>query len=463
MACPAGFTFDPISQKSRKGEIQPGTPVSFYDQTVIWTEKHLSVSQLEPLRRLGDKLADEALEVLKIKPGQDAYKALLEYVARPEHEQESPAPRLLVEQLTTVPDWVDWEQVRRGQQVMWKYIYFISHVLLHFSLVGGFSAPKITKVLTSTGYLVGSKTKERLYETVQFILDISHSLEYLQPRTGRGWESIVQVRFLHAGVRSRLSKIGRAHSKFYNVEEYGVPINQEDLLVTLFSFSSTTWRVLESRMNISLSQQEREDYLHLWRYVGYVMGVDDVLGGMESPEMADIYLDSIVVHLVEPDEVSGKYSTELLKSVSAKPKLVTKIIHALRLPDPFKLHLVMSEGLLGTGFWEKNGLSSMSSQLYWFLRKMIICAMVFELRLTSLLPKFLVQMRLLIIRTMYYSRVERILGKSRTQFELKELPKIQETTLVEKPLEDPTLMDRLWPAVLTAASIAIGVGYLRLM
>lgn len=68
---------------------------------------------------IGDALADDALEALQIKTGEDALKALREYTARPEGEQESLAPGQLMKQLMTVPEWVDWEQVRRGQEVYW--------------------------------------------------------------------------------------------------------------------------------------------------------------------------------------------------------------------------------------------------------------------------------------------------------------------------------------------------------
>lgn len=85
----------------------------------MWTEKHLPASRLEPLRKIGDPLADNALEVLKVKQGEDAFKALVAYVSQPEEKQESPAPRLLMQQLMTVPEWVNWEQVKRGQEVYW--------------------------------------------------------------------------------------------------------------------------------------------------------------------------------------------------------------------------------------------------------------------------------------------------------------------------------------------------------
>lgn len=120
MACPAGFTVPRKAPYAEMTEtLQLGTRFFYYGYDITWSDKHFPSSRLEPLRQLGDELADNALEALKIKPGEDAYKVLLAYIARPEHEQESPAPRLLMEQLMTVPDWVDWQQIRRGQQVFW--------------------------------------------------------------------------------------------------------------------------------------------------------------------------------------------------------------------------------------------------------------------------------------------------------------------------------------------------------
>ncbi|KAK3821707.1 MAG: hypothetical protein J3Q66DRAFT_427315 [Benniella sp.] len=464
MSCPAGFTFDSMPQKAPYAEmtetLEPGMRVEYCGQTITWSENHLPASRLEPLRRIGDELADKALEALKIKAGQDAYKVLLAYVSRPEHEQESPAPRLLMKQVMTVPEWVDWEQVRRGQQVFWRYCLFIHHILLHFSLTGGFSLPKITKVLTSTGYLSGSKSKERVYETSQFVFDIAHSLEHLTPGTGPAWESIIQVRFLHAGVRARLSRVSRAHSKYYSVEEHGVPINQEDLLGTLFSFSNTVWRVMEARLNIIMSQQEREDYLHLWRYVGYVMGVDDLVGATRSPELADACLESIVLHLSDPNEEGGKLAASLLKSMAAGPTM-TKVIHTLGLPDPFKFHLVLAESLLGEDFWKLNGLPSMPRP-YWFLQKMLIWMAMMDLKLVSWLPWWF-QLRSHMLLQMYNRLITRTIGKKRTQFELKEVPKTaqQDGEMSRHPMEGFRVADRLWPMVLTAASFAIAVGYFR--
>ncbi|KAK5821064.1 hypothetical protein F5H01DRAFT_412209 [Linnemannia elongata] len=463
MSCPAGFCFDTERRKAPFAAItetlQPGQRFQFWDYDIMWTEMHLPASRLEPLRKIGDPLADNALEVLKVKQGEDAFRALIAYVSQPEEKQESSAPRLLMQQLMTVPEWVNWEQVKRGQEVYWRYCLFISHALLHFSLAGGFSVPKITKVLNSTGYLSGKKTKERVLETSQFVLDVVHSIDYLQPGTGVAWESIVQVRFLHASVRARLSKISRAHSKYYNVEEHGVPINQEDLLATMFSFSNTMWRVMDFKLGVHMTTQEREDYLHLWRYIGHMMGVDDVLGAARTPERADACLESIVLHLTDPDDESGRMCATLLQNMAPKPTIPVKIIKAIGLPDPFKIHMALAEHLLGPVFWKESGLPRMTTP-YRFAKQMILNFMLLDLWLVTKSPWWF-RNRSPIIRKAQMMIIAKEIGK-RTQFELKEVPQDGGKAYDGQPLGGPRRDTdggggSYWPKMLTIASAAVGL------
>ncbi|KAG9324409.1 hypothetical protein KVV02_004429 [Mortierella alpina] len=460
MSCPAGYTFDTTPRVAPFATVTetlvPGERFQYWDYDIMWTKNHIPASKLEPLRRLGDPLADDALAALEIKPGEDAVEALLAYTAQASNEQRSSAPQQLLTQVMAVPDWVDWDRVQRGQQVYWRYCLFISHALLHFSLAGGFSIPKITKVLNSTGYLSGKRTKERVLETSQFVLDVVHSLDNLQPGSGTAWKSIIQVRFLHAGVRSRLSKISRAHSKYYNLEEHGVPINQEDLLGTLFSFSNTMWRVMETRMDVHMTTQEREDYLHLWRYVGYMMGVDDILGVTQTPERADACLESIVLHLADPDRESGRLCSTLLRNIAPQSTLTLKIIKAIGLPDPYKVHMALAEHLLGSEFWKVNGLPSMTLP-YRFFKELILYFMFFDLWLVTKSPWWF-RFRSPLLREGQNIIISNELGDRRAQFELKKVPRERGNEPVHRMMgEDGTSDDQLWPRVLMTACVAIGV------
>lgn len=77
-----------------------------------WTDLHKTPEELLPLRESYDKLADETMRRLSILRGKrDLYTAL---------EEEHVNDEVLGEfwrQAQTVPDWVDWEQIERGQKV----------------------------------------------------------------------------------------------------------------------------------------------------------------------------------------------------------------------------------------------------------------------------------------------------------------------------------------------------------
>jgi hypothetical protein len=54
--------------------------------------------------------------------------------------------------------------------------------------------------------------------------------------------------------------------------EYGLPLNQEDLALTLMSFSSIIVDGLE-KLGVTLSDSDREAYLHLWLVAGHLLGI----------------------------------------------------------------------------------------------------------------------------------------------------------------------------------------------
>lgn len=93
----------------------------------LWTDLHQSADQLRPLIYTYDSLADECLQRLneispevspreaKGKPSRDLY-ALLR-----DHADDDPTLKSLWIQANTIPEWVDWEQIKRGQEVFYRY------------------------------------------------------------------------------------------------------------------------------------------------------------------------------------------------------------------------------------------------------------------------------------------------------------------------------------------------------
>jgi hypothetical protein len=57
----------------------------------------------------------------------------------------------------------------------------------------------------------------------------------------------------------------------------------------------------------SLTREDKEAYLHLWRYIGYLIGLNEDLNPCVTVEKASGLLESIVIHLIHPDERRYSY------------------------------------------------------------------------------------------------------------------------------------------------------------
>jgi hypothetical protein len=73
------------------------------------------------------------------------------------------------------------------------------------------------------------------YSDVLFIVLISgrtSDLESIKPG-GPGHVSTIRVRLLHAAVRRRIMKLAKEKPDYYSVEQFGIPINDLDSIVSI--------------------------------------------------------------------------------------------------------------------------------------------------------------------------------------------------------------------------------------
>lgn len=284
-------------------DLRCGDGVRRYGHVFVWTKDHMTAAELAPLRRIGDAAMDAAYEQARGK-GECAAAVL---------DRDGAAAAAVLDRASRLPPWVDLESVGRGQRVFARYLSHASVTLFYMSLVGGFSAAVITKVLFATGYLAAAAPKavlRRLLDTGLFIFDVVLD----GPRTllpgGRGFACCVEVRSLHASVRGRLRRRG------FDEGAYGVPVNQEDMAVTLLAFSYNVLVGIEFLGGARLPPKEEADYLHLWRYLGFLLGVDDGHNPCVSYAVAKARLESIILHILEPDGDSRKLARGMLAAPS---------------------------------------------------------------------------------------------------------------------------------------------------
>lgn len=286
---------------------QVGDIIKMWDHQFQWTELHQTPSELAPLRHTVDDLADAALKELELKSKGGAFEALQEAVNSPDRQRYQSCHKLY-DQITTVPEWVDFDQIARGQDVFYGFAGPAFTGLLNDSLLGGLGAKRISETLIRTGSFGVNSARRRLLQTTQWILDV------MAPGAVKvnasGWTGTIRVRLLHAQVRQRILSICEKYPEYYDIESCGVPINDLHSLVTLTSFSSTLIDHAFPKMFVYLTKKQRDDYIALWRYLAYLIGSDETC--FTSAETALVCLQSIMLAELWPDTSAESHTKTLL-------------------------------------------------------------------------------------------------------------------------------------------------------
>jgi hypothetical protein len=212
-----------------------------------------------------DALADEAIAATRGWSRRQLFQTLDECLMSGRVVPDELLP--LVSHLKDVPAWLDRPAIARGGEFFMSTHAFGGFVLGARSLVLGFAAPAGNKPLMLSGRLEANMNR-RLAETSQFVFDVCRS-GGLAPE-GPGIAAAAKVRLIHAYVRRMIQE----HSEWN--DDWGLPINQHDMMATVLLFSVVMLEGL-SMLGLEPTEQESEDYIALWRYVGYLLGVADEL------------------------------------------------------------------------------------------------------------------------------------------------------------------------------------------
>jgi hypothetical protein len=260
--------------------------------------------------------------------------------------------------------------------------------LFYLSLVPGFSIPKIAQVLKRTKYLTPPSTSQqvsdRLMDTGGFLNSAmgggtdSTDPDYIPAQAlrpgGKAWKLALQVRTLHGKVRqSILQPTGKRQ---WDTKKYGVPINQEDMSATLLAFSVNVIMGFEIIAGVPLPDQEQLDYLALWRYIGWLLGIDTV----ELYDNNGIPMKSSVgwknskgkIDPLDPCGSRAKGRTQDNAIIHSKALLESIISHLMH---PDESSFIISRHLLTIGQLGDQKLENMKSSevSFAFLRRALFC------------------------------------------------------------------------------------------
>ncbi len=167
----------------------------------------------------------------------------------------------------TVPGWVDMDLVNAGARAYRRFGRSAADVLLQLSLLGGYRFGGPTDLLVMTGGLSGSTTMRRLGETQKWGIAISE--HDAMRRSGEGFRLTVHVRLMHAMVNHRFETDDR-----WDTGHWGLPINQSDQAATLGLFNGALLLGVRA-LGVRVTRDDAAAVMHLWRYIGWLMGVDE--------------------------------------------------------------------------------------------------------------------------------------------------------------------------------------------
>jgi hypothetical protein len=258
-----------------------------------------------------------------------------------------------------VPVWVDEELVDRGGAVLMRAGPLGGIVLGMKSLVLGYASPAGNKPLILSGRLE-AQAGRRLNETARFV-QATIAPGGMRPRAS-GWKLTLNVRLIHAQVRRMIGKSGR-----WDAAAWGAPINQHDELGTLLLFSVVVLEGLR-QLGTRVAPADAEAYMHLWRWSGWLMGLDpDLLPATEAEGRR--FGDLIAATQAPPDDDSRRLTSALLGSNVRDAKTPHDRTNAERLA---RFSQAMCRFLLGDAIADQLGVEGSSwSYVVPFARRVV--------------------------------------------------------------------------------------------
>lgn len=208
----------------------------------------------------------------------------------------------MIESVERTPLWLDRRLLDVGARALRRVGPLGSLALRDVALMGGYGNAAINKPLMFTGALAGGAAR-RAAETRSFWVDVSR--EGGLAREGAGFRSAIHVRMMHGVLRRRIER-----QPGWSTAAWGVPINQGDMLATNLAFSLVFMTVLGA-MGFRFSRRERAGVLHLWRYVGYLMGIDETILVTSEAE-GRRYLYAVLMSQPPADEDTRALSQALM-------------------------------------------------------------------------------------------------------------------------------------------------------
>ena len=216
---------------------------------------------------IGDPLADAVVEDL-VKFAPDEVHAM---IAKAMDDPSAALPgvpeslRAFIDWANDVPDWYDRKRAMTASRAFLRNSDIVLAALVGGSIVEGFST-LISKSFRIRGRVTTSGVRRLKQNGMQLV---EQYLPGGMDPGGDGWRLTLRVRLVHAQSRYFL-----ARSDEWNHDKYGMPISAANMLLAGAAFSGRLMRHVAT-LGGDFTQEEREAYVHVWRYTGLLIGIPE--------------------------------------------------------------------------------------------------------------------------------------------------------------------------------------------
>ncbi len=216
---------------------------------------------------VGDPLADALVKDLSSFPPREVH-AILTRALESSDAVPSDMPQSLrefVDEAHAVPDWFDPAIARMASRAFLRNSDIVLAALVGGSIVEGFST-LISKSFRIRGRVTDSGVRRLKQNGLQLV---EQYLPGGMEPGGDGWRLTLRVRLVHAQSRYLINQ-----SDEWDHERHGEPISAAHVLLAGAAFSGRLMRHVAA-LGGDFSAEEREAYIHVWRYTGLLMGIPE--------------------------------------------------------------------------------------------------------------------------------------------------------------------------------------------
>lgn len=181
------------------------------------------------------------------------------------------APRSLqdfIHEVSTVPPWYDREVAAHGCRVFLRNSEQFLAAFAAGAIVEGFST-RISKSFAITGRMIDDGVR-RLKQNLRHLLDI------FLPRgvepSADGWKLTLRIRLVHARARALVGG-----SDEWDHDAWGSAVSAAHVALATAAFSARLLQFAEMLGARIDSDEDREAFMAVWTYDGWIMGVPDGL------------------------------------------------------------------------------------------------------------------------------------------------------------------------------------------